>query len=60
MWAWIKEFLEMPKGGIKNISEFGAWFKTKWWQLLLIIGGILLLVWLVVKTIKWIISIFRD
>ena len=60
MFGWIKNFLEWPKEGIKNISGLGSYIKDYWWKLLIFIIVLIVVIWIVIKILKMFFSLLRG
>ena len=60
MFQWLKDFLEWPDGGIKNISGLGRYIKNYWWKLIIFVIVLIIIIWVVVKILKMIISLLRG
>ncbi|MCE8162983.1 MAG: hypothetical protein I3273_00510 [Candidatus Moeniiplasma glomeromycotorum] len=59
MFGWLKNFLEWPTGGVKNISDLGNYVLSKWWKLLILLIVILVILYLIYRLIKLLKSLFK-
>ncbi|MCE8162313.1 MAG: hypothetical protein I3270_01125 [Candidatus Moeniiplasma glomeromycotorum] len=59
MFQWLKNFLEWPPEGIKNISGLGNYIKLKWWKLLILLVVIFVIIYLIYWLIKLLKTLFK-
>ena len=59
MFQWLTNFLEWPKGGVKDISGLGNYVLSKWWKLLILLIVIIAIIYIMILLIRLIKSLFK-
>ena len=59
MFQWLKDFLEWPEGGVKNISGLGNYVLSKWWKLLILLIVIIAIIYLLLMLIRLIKNLLK-
>lgn len=60
MFQNIKNWLNWPTTGVKNVGEFGNYVKANWWGLLVLIIVVIVLGAIVLYVIRFLIQALRG
>jgi hypothetical protein len=56
----IKNFLNWPKAGVKNLTDLKNYLSANWLSLLVLVIIALIIWWIVKKVLSFVFGMFRD